>query len=48
MRKGFYIFFSYLGGFCLVCGGWRGVLDRDLKEIRLKNVREAGRGVLGL
>lgn len=48
MRKGPHIFPSHLGGFCLVCGGWRGVLDRDLKEIRLKNVREAGRGVPGL
>lgn len=48
MRKGLSIFLSYWGDSCLLCGAWRGVLGRNLKEIREKNVREEERGIPGL
>lgn len=38
---------SHWGGLLLGGGGWRRVLDRDLKEIREKNVRDEGRGIPG-
>lgn len=47
VKQGLNIFLSYRRPYAW-CVAWRALLDRNLKEIRERNVREEERGISGL